>query len=50
MSVLAPVPSQQIKEWKIPVNRVSVRQCVIAVTACDYGEALRIAISAREKK
>ena len=45
MSGLANVPAQQTKKWKIPVNRVSVRQCVIAVTACDYEEALRIAIS-----
>ena len=33
------------KEWKIPVNRVSVRQCVIAVAACDYKEARRRARS-----
>ena len=39
------VPVQQVKEWKIPVNRVSVRQCVIAVTACDYEEAWRRAKS-----
>jgi hypothetical protein len=31
--------ARQAKEWKIPVNRVSVRQCVIAVMACDYEEA-----------
>ena len=45
MSVLFNVPEQQIKEWKIPVNRVSVRQCVIAVKGCDYEEAWRKAIS-----
>ena len=38
-------PFPRLKEWKIPVNRVSVRQCVIGVEACDYEEALRIAIS-----
>ena len=45
MSGLVNVPAQQTKEWKIPVNRVSVRQLVIAVKACDYEEAQRIAIN-----
>ena len=45
MSGLVNGPAQQVKEWKIPVNRVSVRQCVIAVTACDYEEACRKARS-----
>ena len=37
--------AKPLQEWKIPVNRVSVRQRVIDVEACDYEEAVRIAIS-----